>query len=126
MKAAHRRGLVVSAGLVSVLAATAGTALANDCANFSRAAPACASTQAGCGFFYTVGNWLWLPSVDPGAPPIWGFMPPANFTNGQSGALTALANDKSGGAVCATPHRQPTSLDNLHGVLSTEACGFGP
>jgi hypothetical protein len=73
-----------------------------------------------------VGNWLWLPSVDATAPPIWAFLPPANFTNGQSDALTALANAKSGGAVCATPNRQfdPT-LAGMHGVLSSEACGIG-
>ena len=125
MNAAHRRALVVGTGVVAGMIAMAGTAFAHDCANFSRAAPACAADNS-CGLFYTVGNWLWIPSVDPSAPPIWGFMPPDNFTNGKSDALTAWANQQSGGAVCATPHRQPTSLDNLQGVLSGAACFGGP
>jgi len=123
-----RRGLVVSAGVAVGLLATAGTALANDCANFSRVAPACYYSQSGCTSPYVRGNWVFLPSIDPSLPPIWGFGTPANFTNGQSDALTALADLKSGGAVCATPNRQfdPTfTFTTVHGVLSTDACWFG-
>ena len=121
-----RRGLTVSAiGAVAVIA-TAGTAFANDCANFSRVAPACFYSSSGCTTPVVRGNWVFLPSIEADLPPIWGFGPPANFTNGQSDALTALADLKSGGAVCATPNRQfdPT-LAGVHGVLSTDACWFG-
>lgn len=121
-----RRGLTVSViGSAAVLAMT-GTALANDCANFSRVAPACYYSSSGCSGPVVRGNWVFLPSIDASLPPIWGFGPPANFTNMQSDALTALANSKSGGAVCATPNRQfdPT-LAGVHGVLSTDACWFG-
>lgn len=123
MKRVVKRAAFMGALAVAAVAVTAGPAFANDCANVSRA-------PAACGFSCTgpvvVGNWVWLPSVDPTAPPIWGFGSPANFTNGQSDALTALANAKSGGAVCATPNRQfdPT-LAGMHGVLSSEACGIG-
>ena len=121
-----RRSLTVGAIGTGAVLAMAGTALANDCANFSRVAPACYYSQAGCTSPVVRGNWVFLPSIDSSLPPIWGFGPPANFTDGQSGALTALADLKSGGAVCATPNRQfdPT-LAGVHGVLSTEACWFG-
>jgi hypothetical protein len=126
MRIALRRGLTVSATAVTALIGTAGVAVANDCANFSRVAPACYYSQSGCTSPYVRGNWVFLPSVDSSLPPIWGFGPPENFTNGQSEALTALADLNSGGAVCATPNRQfdPT-LAGVHGVLSTEACWFG-
>lgn len=121
-----RRGLTVSVIGAGAVLAMSGTALANDCANFSRVAPACYYSSSGCSSPYVRGNWVFLPSLDSSLPPIWGFGPPANFTNGQSGALTALADLKSGGAVCATPNRQfdPT-LAGVHGVLSTDACWFG-
>lgn len=122
----YRRGATIAVGVAAALAATAGTAFADNCANFSRVAPACYYSSDGCTSPYVRGNWVFLPSIDPSLPPIWGFGPPANFTNGQSDALTALADLKSGGAVCATPNRQfdPT-LAGVHGVLSTEACWFG-
>jgi len=121
-----RRGLTVSVIGAGAVLAMSGTALANDCANFSRVAPACYYSSTGCTSPYVRGNWLFLPSVDSSLPPIWGFGSPANFTNGQSDALTALADLNSGGAVCATPNRQfdPT-LAGVHGVLSTDACWFG-
>lgn len=121
-----RRSLTVTVAGAGAVLAMAGTAFANDCANFSRVAPACFYSASGCGAPVIRGNWVFLPSIDSSLPPIWGFGPPSNFTNGQSDALTALANLKSGGAVCATPNRQfdPT-LAGVHGVLSTDACWFG-
>ena len=121
-----RRSLTISVIGAGAVLAMAGTAFADNCGNFSRVAPACWYSQSGCTAPVVRGNWVFLPSIDPSLPPIWGFGPPANFTNGQSDALTALADLKSGGAVCATPNRQfdPT-LAGVHGVLSTEACWFG-
>ena len=121
-----RRALVVAGAAAAALAATAGSAFANDCANFSRTAPACWYSDTGCTSPVVRGNWVFLPSIEPDLPPVWGFGPPANFTNGKTDALTALGNIQSGGAVCATPNRQFTGdLSTIHGVLSTDQCFFG-
>ena len=110
---------------VAVTAALAGTAYANDCANLSRTPPPCYFTADGCTTPVFAGNWAFLPSLEPGAPPIWVFSPPANFTNGKTDALTANGNINSNGAVCATPNRQFTGdPSTLHGVLSGAQC-FG-
>lgn len=79
--------VVVCAALLAVPAA-----LADSCGNVSRA-------PAACGTVCTTGpiiqgNWVWLPSIDPNAPPMWGFNPPgapdSSFgfpdANGQYGA----------------------------------------
>jgi len=124
MKRALKRAAVMGALAVAGVAVTAGPALANDCANVSRKPAACGYTCTGP---VIVGNWAWLPSLNPApdTPPIWVFFAPENFTNQKTDALTENANAKSGGAVCATPNRQfnPT-LEGMHGVLSAEACGI--
>jgi hypothetical protein len=124
MKRALRKAAFMGAVAVAGVAATAGPAFANDCANVSRAPAKCGYT---CDGIVAVGNWVWLPSLPGGInnPPIWGFGAPENFTNGKTDALTANGNANSGGAVCATPNRQFTpTLEGMHGVLSSEACGI--
>jgi len=68
-----RKVLVAAAVSVGVLAIPA-TAFADSCANVSRAPAACGTA---CNSGPVVkGNWVYLPSVDPTAPPLWGFAPP--------------------------------------------------
>ena len=99
MTSAFRRTAVTLGIAGAIVAVTAGSAFADNCANVSRPAPACwASATCAPGPIF-VGRWVWLPSLEPGAPPVWGFGAPDNFTNGQSDGLTQLANAKSGGAV---------------------------
>lgn len=125
MKSVVRNAAVTLGTAGAILAVTAGSAFADNCANVSRPAPACWSTDTCAPGPIFVGRWVWLPSLEPGAPAVWGFGTPDNFTNGQSDGLTQLANTKSSGAVCATPNRQFTGdLSTMHGVLSSEACGL--
>lgn len=127
MNATIRRTLVTVGVMTGITAAMAGSAFADNCANVSRPAPACYTSDTGCTTPVIDGRWAFLPSLEgPDAPPIWVFGSPENFTNGQSSGLTQLANTKSGGAVCATPNRQfSPDLSGMHGVLSGEACGIG-
>jgi hypothetical protein len=96
---------------VAVCAAVAAfavpAALADSCLNLSRQAPAC---NLSCTAPVISGNWVWLPSVDPSAPPAWGFAPPGaaestanglpgangNYTNGQTSSLLGMS------ALCST------------------------
>lgn len=122
------RALAVGGLAAAALIGSAGAALADDCANVSRA-------PAPCGMNCTTGpviegNWVWLPSI--GVPePAWGFAPPGgpdsvafglpgsngNYTNGQVADLLGVAATHST-QVCLTPSRttQP------HGIQSG-ACG---
>jgi hypothetical protein len=113
----RRRALgIVAGGLLSL--ALAGTALADSCANISRA-------PADCGWDCTapviVGNWVWLPSI--GAPVYaWGFAPPGgtdsiqfgfpgangNYTNGFTNSLLGRS------AYCL----KGVNTDRSHGVVS--------
>ncbi len=61
--------VVVCAALLAVPAA-----LADSCGNVSRAPAACGTDCSGGPI--VDGNWIWLPSVEPGAPAMWGFNPP--------------------------------------------------
>ena len=70
----RRRVLGTALGIVLSLG-IAGTALADSCANVSRAPAACGWSCSGP---VIQGNWVWLPSV--GAPQYaWGFAPPGAF-----------------------------------------------
>ena len=100
-----RKGLLVLFAVVAL--AVPAAALADSCANFSRSAPAC---NLSCTVPVIVGNWVWLPSIDPAAPPAWGFAPPGaeqstangfpgangNYTNGQTSSLLGMS------ALCKT------------------------
>src|SRR5438105_14948223 len=95
-----RKGLLVLFA-VAALAAPA-VAAADSCANFSRSAPAC---NLSCTSPVIQGNWVWLPSIDPSAPPAWGFAPPGgpdsvaaglpgangHYTNGKTSSLIGLS-----------------------------------
>ena len=104
-------GIMLSLGI-------AGTALADSCANVSRAPAACGFTCSGP---VIQGNWIWLPSV--GVPaPIWGFAPPGtpasiglgfpgahgNYTNGFTDSLLGHS------AYCLKGVNQTKS----HGIVS--------
>src|ERR671934_64785 len=66
-----RKGLLVLFAVAAL--AVPAVAAADSCANFSRSAPAC---DLSCTAPVIQGNWVWLPSIDPSAPPAWGFAPP--------------------------------------------------
>lgn len=83
-----RRLVVVAVTVVAALA-LAGVAFADSCANVSRAPAACGTT---CTAPVIDGNWVWLPSIDPKAPPIWGFSPPGSITSEQFGLPNANGN----------------------------------
>jgi hypothetical protein len=93
---------VVAAALGVVTLAVPTAAYADSCGNVSRAPGPCGTaTTAACTGPITDGNWVWLPSVDLHAPPIWGFAPPGspdstsfqlpgsggNFLNGAGSSL---------------------------------------
>jgi len=100
-----RKALLVVAALVAL--AVPAVAVADSCANFSRSAPDC---NLSCTTPVIQGNWVWLPSVDPSAPPAWGFAPPGgpdsvgaglpgangNYTNGKTESLLGVS------ALCRT------------------------
>ncbi len=110
------------AAALAAIAIPAGVALADTCANVSRAAPSTDSTGP-----IIKGNWVWLPSVDPSAPPIWGFAPPGaadsvdfgfpgangNYTDGKTDSLLGVSANCPPGS---NPARQTD-----HGIQS--GCG---
>jgi hypothetical protein len=109
----------IGAGLGVVLSLLlAGTALADSCANISRAPAPCGMS---CTAPVIEGNWVWLPSI--GVPePAWGFAPPGgpdsvgfgfpgangNYTNGFTESLLGHS------AYCLKGVNQ----DKSHGVVS--------
>src|SRR5436190_18085041 len=100
-----RKGLLVLFAVAAL--AVPAAALADSCANYSRSAPAC---NLSCTAPVVHGNWVWLPSIDPSAPPAWGFAPPGgpdstafglpgangNYTHGQTASLQGMS------ALCRT------------------------
>ncbi|MDP9265393.1 MAG: hypothetical protein M3O91_04640 [Chloroflexota bacterium] len=109
-----RRFVLVASVALASLAVTAGPALADTCANVSRAAPTGPVTGP-----LIKGNWVWLPSV--GAPiDAWGFAPPGaldsvlfgfpgangNYTNGKTDSLLGVSANCPPGA---NPNRQTTN-----------------
>src|SRR6059058_3511290 len=69
-----KRLLVTAAAVVGAVLLAVPAALADSCGNVSRGPAAC-GTDCTSGPIIQ-GNWVWLPSIDPGSPPIWGFNPP--------------------------------------------------
>lgn len=119
----HRVRLLAAAGAAAAaLAIPAATVLADSCANVSRAPAPCGYSCAGP---VIQGNWIWLPSIDPSAPPVWGFAPPGgldsvafgfpgangNYTNGYSSSLL-------GHSVHCAPSGDPSSRQQSHGIQS--------
>jgi hypothetical protein len=93
-----KRFLITTCVVLASFAVTGGSALADSCWNASRPAP-------GPNQPVITGNWAWLPAVEPGAPPIWGFAPPGapestanglpgangNYTNGNTESLLGMS-----------------------------------
>jgi hypothetical protein len=113
----RHRSLGIVLGSVLALA-MAGTALADSCANISRAPAECGWSCQGP---VVEGNWIWLPSV--GAPEYaWGFATPGsvpsvlfgfpgangNYTNGFTESLLGHS------AYCLTG----VNTDKSHGIVS--------
>lgn len=116
------RKSILTVVLAGAFALVPSAALALDCVNVSRPPAACGTN---CNGPVTHGNWVWLPSLFPGAPEAWGFAPPGtipgnpgengNFQNGQGSALLVNAFCDSNGAV----------LDNRqtdHGIQLDHGC----
>jgi hypothetical protein len=113
-----RRRLLGALGGGLLALAITGTALADSCANVSRA-------PADCGWSCTgpviVGNWVWLPSV--GAPVYaWGFAPPGATDSTQFGFPGANGNYTNGFTESLLGHSayclKGVNSDKSHGVVS--------
>jgi opacity protein-like surface antigen len=100
------RRFLIGAVAAAALALPAA-AVADSCANVSRAAPECAPSCTGP---VIEGNWVWLPSI--GVPfPAWGFASPGgedsvdfgfpgangNYTNAQTSSLLGVSAICKGG-----------------------------
>ncbi|GAA1767424.1 hypothetical protein [Agromyces humatus] len=102
---------------------TAANAL--DCVNVSKPPAACGAVCTDGPIIN--GNWAWLPSVFPGAPQVWAFVPPGtvqdfglpgengNFQGGEGFALLVNAICNSNGAVL---DKRQTG----HGIQLMEVC----
>lgn len=114
---------LVTAGLAAALAFVPSAAMALDCTNVSRPPAACGAVCTD-GPVIT-GNWVWLPSVFPGGPEAWVFVPPGtvdlvpgkngNFQNGEGYAL--LVN-----AICDTQGSVLVKRQTDHGIQLLEGC----
>ncbi len=111
----------IAAGLIFMPAA----AYALDCSNVSRPPAECGSNCTNGPIIK--GNWAWLPSVFPGAPEVWTFVPPGtvqgfgipgesgNYQNGEGYALLVNAICDSRGAVLV-------SRQTEHGIQLMDGC----
>lgn len=116
---------LLAAGLAAgfILAPTAAYAL--DCTNVSRPPAACGTTCPGGPIIK--GNWGWLPSIFPGAPAVWAFVPPGtvegfglpgengNFQSGEGYAL--LVN-----AMCDSNGKVLLNRQTGHGIQLDQGC----
>lgn len=118
-RALPRRVLGVAVGTILAFA-VAGSALADSCANVSRAPASCGSA---CTAPVIEGNWVWLPSI--GVPEYaWGFAPPGasdsvNF--GFPGANGNYQNGYSSSLLGHSAYCDPSKLVNQtksHGIIS--------
>ena len=115
----NRIRLFAAAAAAAAALAIPAIALADSCANVSRAPAPCGFSCPGP---VVEGNWVWLPSI--GAPfPAWGFAPPGtpdsvnfgfpgangNYTNGFSNSLL-------GRSVHCSPSGDPSSRQHAHGI----------
>jgi hypothetical protein len=117
---------LMAAGLAVafVLVPTAASAL--DCINVSKPPAACGAVCTDGPIIQ--GNWAWLPSVFPGAPEVWAFVPPGtlppgsgpkgengNYQNGEGYAL--LVN-----AICDSQGSVLLKRQTEHGIQLMEGC----
>src|SRR5262245_50670795 len=105
---------------VAVIAlAFPAAAVADSCANISRAAPPCGMA---CTEPVIVGNWIWLPSIH--VPfPAWGFAVPGgeeSVDNEFPGANGNYTNGKSESLLGVSAHCGPNAPDKQHdhGIVS--------
>jgi len=118
----HRRTLGIALG-VALSLGLAGTALADSCANVSRAPASCGFT---CTTVVVEGNWVWLPSLSnvglTGLPPFWGFAPPGGPDAQQLGAPGAGGNYQNGFSEWLLGHSayclKGVNQDKSHGIVS--------
>lgn len=116
---------LLAAGLAVAFALAPTAAFALDCHNVSRPPAACGATCTDGPII--VGNWAWLPSVFPGAPEAWVFVPPGtvqdfgipdengNYQNGEGFALLVNAICDSNGSVLV-------SRQTDHGIQLLDGC----
>jgi hypothetical protein len=99
----------------------AGAAFADDCANVSRAAPACGMS---CSAPVVRGNWVWLPSIGEQFP-AWGFAVPGGPAATGAGAPDANGNYQNGYSEWLLGHSayclKGVNTDKSHGIVS--GCG---
>jgi hypothetical protein len=114
-RALPRRALGVAVGAILAFA-VAGSALADSCANISRAPAPCGSD---CTAPVIVGNWVWLPSVGEQTWG-WGFAPPGAFFSTTIGFPGANGNYQNGYSSSLLGH----SAYCLKGVNQTKSHGI--
>jgi hypothetical protein len=116
------KSLLVGA-LVALALAIPAVAVADSCSNADRAAPAC---DLSCTSPVYVGNWVWLPSLNPSLPAKWRFAPPGtidsttaglpdqngNYTNGQTSSLLGTS------ALCDPTSTATSARQTVNGIQS--------
>ncbi|HEY9355540.1 MAG TPA: hypothetical protein VIQ52_04455 [Arthrobacter sp.] len=122
------RKTFTAAGLAAAFMFVPVAAHALDCTNVSRPPAACGAVCTDGPILN--GNWAWLPSVFPGAPEAWVFVPPGslknidptapigqkgNYQNGEGYAL--LVN-----AICDSQGSVLVSRQTDHGIQLMEGC----
>lgn len=118
----RRRALSTAIGLLLAFG-IAGTALADSCANVSRAPAPCGFT---CDHVVTEGNWVWLPSLAnvglTDLPPFWGFMPPGALDSQLLSAPGVHGNYQNGFSSSLLGHSayclKGVNADKSHGIVS--------
>ena len=116
-RALPRRAIGVLAGTVLAIS-LAGTALADSCANISRAPAPCGWTCPGP---VIEGNWVWLPSINVNEY-AWGFAPPGGADSVNFGFPGANGNYTNGFTESLLGHSayclKGVNTDRSHGVVS--------
>jgi len=119
---------LAAAAVLAAVLITPVAAWADSCGNVSRAPGPCGTaTTPACTGPVVQGNWLWLPSIDPSAPPIWGFAPPGGpdstafgfpgaHGNYQNTAVTGNQSLLDNSANC--PPGANTARQTSHGIQS--------
>ena len=119
------RKTLVAAGLTAAFMLIPTSAYALDCTNPSKPPAACGAVCTDGPILD--GNWAWLPSVFPGAPQAWVFVPPGtvqgfglpgekgNYQNGEGYAL--LVN-----AICDSQGSVLVKRQTDHGIQLMEGC----
>lgn len=119
------RKSLAAAGLAAAFMFVPAAANALDCVNVSKPPAACGANCTDGPILR--GNWAWLPSVFPGAPEAWVFVPPGtvkdfglageegNFQNGEGYAL--LVN-----AICDSQGSVLVNRQTEHGIQLMEGC----